>query len=79
MAKSRRRRVSGGRIYQYNPFSMSGYQLPPDAREKIQQILDNDLFWEYAEQLRVLEEKKQAINSYMDAIVKKIGGKRGKK
>jgi hypothetical protein len=68
-----RRRAQHGRVYQYNPFAGFTYEsLPPEARDKLQLLIDNDLFWEYAEQLRVLKEKAAAVTSYMDAIIKRV-------
>jgi len=61
-----------GRVFEYNPLSLGGYDLPPQAREGIQKLVDNDLFWEYVDQLRVLKEKQQAIQGYMDTIIKRI-------
>jgi hypothetical protein len=69
---SRRRVHRRGSVYQYNPFSVGGYELPPGAREALRLVVDNDLFWEYVEQLKVLEEKKRAIHSYMSTILKRI-------
>lgn len=78
--KRKRHRVRRSHsIYQYNPFSFGGYELPPNARGALQDLIDNDLFWEYAEEMKVLEEKKRAVSGYMDTILKRIQKKNKKK
>jgi len=53
--------------------------LRPEMRDGLRLLAYNDLFWEYVDQLRVLEEKKVAIQQYMNAIVKRVQKEMNKK